>query len=64
MSRLTTREQEVARLLAQGKRQTDIARLLVISPRTVEHHVANARRKTGAQSAFDLAVRVAVELKK
>lgn len=64
MANLTSREREIARLLAQGKRQSDIARELVISARTVEHHVANARRKVGASSAFELAVRVAVELKK
>ena len=61
MSRLTRREQEVVRLLAQGKRQTEIARTLVISQRTVEAHVRNARCKVGATSAFDLAVRAAVE---
>lgn len=64
MARLTNREQEIARLLAQGKRQTDIARELCVSARTIEHHVANARRKVGASSAFELAVRVAVETQK
>jgi len=61
MAKLTRREQEVVGLLAQGKRQTDIARVLLISHRTVEAHVRNARYKVGAQSAFDLAVRAAVE---
>ena len=61
MAKLTTREREVVRLLAQGKRQTDIAKTLCVSPRTVEAHVRNARTKTGATSAFDLAVRAAVE---
>ena len=61
MGKLTRREQQVTRLLAQGKRQTEIAKILVCSPRTVEAHVRNARAKVGAMSAFELAVRVAVE---
>ena len=61
MSKLTTREREVVRLLGLGKRQTEIAKLLTVSPRTVEAHVRNARGKTGATSAFDLAVRAAME---
>ena len=64
MATLTKREREVVRLLATGRRQTEIARLLCVSPRTVEAHVRNARGKTGATSAFDLAVRVAVESQK
>ncbi len=61
MARLTRREQEVVRLLAQGKRQTEIARVLCVSTRTVEAHTRNARAKVGAASAFELAVRAAVE---
>lgn len=49
------------RLLAQGKRQTEIARVLCVSTRTVEAHTRNARAKVGAASAFELAVRAAVE---
>ena len=63
MDKLTTREREVVRLLAQGKRQTEIAQLLCISTRTVEAHVANARRKTAMRTTFELAVRVAVAQK-
>jgi DNA-binding CsgD family transcriptional regulator len=61
MSRLTKREREVVSLLAQGKRQTEIARVLCVSTRTVEAHTRNARAKVGAASAFELAVRAAVE---
>lgn len=61
MSRLTRREQEVVRLLAQGRKQTDIARQLCVSPRTIEAHVRNARAKTNSTSAFELAVRAAIE---
>ena len=61
MSRLTRREKEVVALLAQGRKQTEIARVLCVSARTVEAHTRNARAKVGAASAFELAVRVAVE---
>ena len=64
MELLTTREREVVQLLAQGRRQTEIAQVLCISPRTVEGHVASARRKTQCLSAFDLALRVALEAEK
>lgn len=61
MAKLTRREQEVVRLLAQGRKQTEIARALCVSTRTVEAHTRNARAKVGAASAFELAVRAAVE---
>jgi DNA-binding NarL/FixJ family response regulator len=44
MSRLTERELEVLALLAEGRSNTGIAQLLVVSPRTVENHVANIFR--------------------
>lgn len=38
---LTARQREVARLIAQGKSNQQIAEALVLSPRTVEVHVSN-----------------------
>jgi DNA-binding NarL/FixJ family response regulator len=61
MSKLTPREREVVTLLAQGRKQTEIARVLCVSARTIEAHCRNARAKVGAASAFELAVRAAVE---
>jgi DNA-binding NarL/FixJ family response regulator len=61
MSKLTRREKEVVTLLAQGKRQVDIAKLLCVSARTVEAHTKNARSKVGARSTFELALRAAIE---
>jgi len=61
MAKLTRREREVVALLAQGKRQVDIAKSLCVSPRTIEAHTKNAKMKVGAQSTFELALRVAVE---
>jgi HD-GYP domain-containing protein (c-di-GMP phosphodiesterase class II) len=45
---LTTREVEVLRLLARGDSNREIARRLVISPRTAAHHVEHIYAKTGA----------------
>jgi DNA-binding CsgD family transcriptional regulator len=61
MGKLTPRERQVVALLAQGRRQTEIARILVCSPRTVEAHTRSARYKTGASSAIELAIKVAIE---
>ena len=45
---LTPREVEVLRLLAGGASNRSIAAALVVSPHTVERHVANLYAKTGA----------------
>ncbi|MFI9329390.1 ATP-binding protein [Kitasatospora sp. NPDC052868] len=45
--RLSPRERQVAELLAQGAGNQDIAQALFLSPRTVEHHVANVLHKLG-----------------
>jgi two-component system, NarL family, response regulator NreC len=42
---LTTREREVLQLTAEGKTSAEVARLLHISPRTVETHRANLMAK-------------------
>lgn len=42
---LTAREAEVLRLVAEGLRNVDIAQRLVLSPRTVDHHVSAILRK-------------------
>jgi DNA-binding NarL/FixJ family response regulator len=47
---LTRREQEVLGLLADGLDQGEIARLLVISPKTVGTHIEHILRKLGAHS--------------
>ena len=58
---LTTREREVATLIAQGKSTREIAEALVVSERTVESHVANMMFKLGVHSRSQIAV-WAVEL--
>lgn len=44
---LSPREKQVAHLLADGAANQDIARTLVLSVRTVEHHVARTLKKLG-----------------
>ncbi len=51
---LTTREKQVVTLVAEGHKSKDIAKLLSISIRTVEHHRANIMKKTGIKSTADL----------
>jgi DNA-binding NarL/FixJ family response regulator len=51
---LTRREAEVRELLAEGLSNAAIAERLVVSPRTVEHHVASVMSKLGASSRHDL----------
>lgn len=52
---LTTREREVAALIAQGKTSREIADLLVLSERTAEGHVSNILGKLGFTSRAQIA---------
>jgi len=58
---LTDREVDVLRLLAAGLRNADIAAQLVVSTRTVDHHVSAILRKLSARSRSE-AVTAAVRL--
>ncbi|MYR61770.1 LuxR family transcriptional regulator, partial [Streptomyces sp. SID625] len=51
---LSPREHEVARLVVQGRSNRDIAESLVLSVRTVEHHVARVMRKLNVGSRTDI----------
>lgn len=61
-SGLSAREQEVGRLLLEGKTYREIGEAIYISPRTAEHHVARMRRRLGAESRSDLLVRLRLAL--
>ncbi|QKW10044.1 AAA family ATPase [Streptomyces sp. NA04227] len=56
-SQLSPRETEVARLVALGRTNREIAAVLFLSPRTVEQHVAKVLRKLGASSREQIAGR-------
>ena len=55
---LTPRQLEVARLLADGRTQVEIADLLEISLRTVWHHTAEIRKKAGSATTASAVSRV------
>ena len=50
---LTARQLDVLRLVAQGLRNAEIAQELVLSERTVDHHVTAILQKLGARSRTD-----------
>ncbi len=56
---LTSRELEVALLIAAGRTNAEIAAELFISARTVEHHVEHILAKLGYRSRVDIAALVA-----
>jgi DNA-binding NarL/FixJ family response regulator len=51
---LTPRELEVLKLIAEGKTTTEIAKLLVVSIRTVERHRADILHRLGMRDRVDL----------
>jgi len=51
---LTTREREVLKMIAEGKSNKEVADLLFISVRTVEHHRANIMVKLNIRKTADL----------
>jgi DNA-binding NarL/FixJ family response regulator len=54
VTRLTTREQEIVRLVAKGMTNKEVATQLNISVRTVESHRSNIMEKLGIHSVSDL----------
>ena len=57
---LTRRESEVVALIARGLTNSEIAAELVLSKRTVEHHIANILAKLGCTNRVQI-VRWAIE---
>nr|BFD92849.1 response regulator transcription factor [Kitasatospora sp. Xyl93] len=52
---LTTREREIAELVADGATNAEIGAGLFISPGTVKNHLANIQRKVGARNRVGIA---------
>ena len=51
---LTTREREILKLIAEGKSNKEIAKLLFISMRTVENHRASIMRKLNLSNTAEI----------
>lgn len=56
MNKLTSRETETLRLIAEGLSNKEIAARLNISPHTAKFHVANTCRKMGTTTRVQAAV--------
>ena len=54
--RLTAREEQVARLVAGGASNRDVADSLYVNPKTVEYHLVNVYRKLGVRTRTELAL--------
>jgi DNA-binding NarL/FixJ family response regulator len=54
-ARLTGRELEITRMVAQGRTNAEIGEALFITPGTVKNHVAAVQRKVGARNRVGIA---------
>lgn len=53
---LSSREQEVLKLIMEGATNTEIARRLYVSPNTIKTHVRNILNKLGVEHRLQAAV--------
>lgn len=59
--RLTPAERSVAYLVAQGKTNRQVATELVVSAKTIEHHLGHIYGKLGVRSRTQLALRIGTQ---
>ncbi|WP_289019870.1 helix-turn-helix transcriptional regulator [uncultured Ornithinimicrobium sp.] len=59
---LTEREREVAQLVLEGRTYRQVGEALYLSAKTVEHHVARIRRRSGASTREELLALLSSEL--
>ena len=52
LARLTEREREILRLIFDGKSSSEVARIITVSKRTVDFHLARAYVKLGVANRF------------
>lgn len=57
-TQLTSREHEVVRLVAEGKTDIEIGKLIGVGKRTARFHVDNARRKHNVSTRAQLIVKL------
>jgi DNA-binding CsgD family transcriptional regulator len=62
LERLSDRERQVARLVAAGESNPEIARTLFLSRKTVERHVSNILAKLGIRNRTELATMLGASL--
>jgi DNA-binding CsgD family transcriptional regulator len=62
LAALTVREREVARLVAGGDSNREIAEALLVAPKTVERHITNVLAKLGLRNRTELAALVRASL--
>jgi DNA-binding CsgD family transcriptional regulator len=58
-SRLTLTEASVARLVAEGRTNTEVSASLALRPRLVQSHLTSVYRKLGVRSRTELALLLA-----
>ena len=56
LARLSERERQIAALVANGRKNRDIAQELSISENTVKRHLQSIFNKTGVRDRLELAV--------
>ncbi len=61
LEKLTPREREVVDAAMRGGSVQSLAEALLVSPRTIEHHLSAAYRKVGVRNRTELLARVAVQ---